>query len=677
MAFAAGAPPALRAAALSAAGAEVIEEYPRSGVLRLRVPPDRLSEAQRALLESGAVRFAEPNARLRVAQIVPDDPHYLTEQAWYFDLMGASEAWSVTTGSRAVVVALLDGAVDLDHPDLAANIWTNPGEIAGNGIDDDGNGYVDDVHGFDFIGDYQGGPGVPGRDASPDAAPGDPALGDGLDQDGDGKPDGAVGHGTKVAGIIAAVGNNRIGVAGTAWRVTVMPLRVTTPEGDGFFSALIAGLEYAVANGADVVNISLASRVLPQAAAVAVQAAAEAGVIMVAAAGNTGRSVSFPAALLEVIAVGTHGGPTAPDERALFSPWGPEMEFVAPAGTGVYSTDVAARTGEATYGVGVGSSFSAPFVTGLVALIRALDPTATLETVRGYLQAGAVDLPDGNAPNWDGGARGGGRIHLAGTVAAVIEAGPHAPAVTAARVGPASVVVEGVAPPGSAVRVSLEEGSVVGGATADADGRFSAAIPLAQFAEAAVSVRLVATSEGQAGPSPPSQAIALTLPKDVALFDGWNLVGWAGPPGPSDLVLADLPPAVQRVFTWTDGVWELAVPGDPRFTIGEIRTGQALWVYHEATASAAWRQMRAPFAPVALQPGWQLTVWTGPSGDATAALASTTADIQALYVWNSLTGRYIRYRGTDPETATLTELAHFQAVWVLVGERGGLWPAPE
>ena len=134
--------------------------------------------------------------------------------------VNAFAAWEVTTGSPGVVVAVIDTGVDLTHPDLAAQIWTNPGEIPNNGLDDDNNGFVDDVHGFDF-----------------------------LNWDGDPSDDG--GHGTHVAGIIAAVTNNAIGVAGVAPSVQIMPVKVSGPNG-GYTSSTISGLTYALGQGADI-----------------------------------------------------------------------------------------------------------------------------------------------------------------------------------------------------------------------------------------------------------------------------------------------------------------------------------------------------------------------------------------------------------------------------------------
>ncbi|MEE9277252.1 MAG: S8 family serine peptidase, partial [Dehalococcoidia bacterium] len=345
-------------------GLETLEFYPLTGIHRVRVRSGDVDAAARRLSSSELVRFAEPNYLFRVAALVPDDTRY-AEQAGYWDLLGGPDAWEISTGDRSVVVALLDGAVDLDHPDLAANIWTNEDEIPGNGVDDDGNGFIDDVHGYDFVGANPGGSVPLGEDNDPDAKPGDPATGDGLDQDGDGEPDGAVGHGTRVAGILAATGNNGIGVAGTAWQVSIMPLRVTDPEGEGFFSSFVRALEYAVTNGADVVNISLASSVLPQTAAAAVEAALDAGLILVAAAGNGGLNVSFPAALPGVIAVGSHGPVEDPASRALFSPRNVGVDIVAP-GIDVLSTDVLPITGEPAYATSTGTSFSAPFVSGAI-----------------------------------------------------------------------------------------------------------------------------------------------------------------------------------------------------------------------------------------------------------------------------------------------------------------------
>ena len=666
--------PLLRAATLNTLGLQVLRSYPRAGVLRVRVPPGAMERTQRWLLLSGLAQSAEPNYRLHTAQVVPNDLRYLQDQAYYFDLLGAPDAWTLTTGSREVRVAVVDGAVACDHPDLAPNIWVNPGEIAGNGLDDDSNGYVDDLHGYDFVGPWPGGPGSPAEDNDPCTALGDPSLGDGLDQDEDGTPDGSAGHGTKVAGIIAAVGNNAAGVAGVAWRAAIVPVRVTTPEGEGLFSSLIAALEYATAIQADVVNISLTSNFLPESAQAAIDAAADAGLIIVAAAGNTGRSVLFPAALPNVIAVGASNGRDAPDARALFSPWGAEIDFVAP-GVAVPSTDILPVTGEFTYGEGTGTSFSAPFVTGAVVLIRALMPGATMADVRLLLQAGAVDLPDGDAPNWDGGLAGGGRIHLGRSLAPLAGGPPAPPVIESATIEVATVAVEGQAPANSAVALSLSPSrDPIATAIADVDGHFLTTIPLSGFSETAATPALIAIATTAAGSSEPSSPVLVALPRDVLLWPGWNLVAWAGPPGPSETLLANLPAPVTRLFAWNGAGWDLAVPGHPLFRIAAIQTGQPVWVYVEGRNLLAWRQFRAPYGSVTLQPGWQLVTWQGPTVDIPAALAQTGADIVALFRWDAQRRSYLTYRPQQPALSALPTLHHFDAVWLLVGSGGGIWP---
>src|SRR3954447_19941261 len=141
--------------------------------------------------------------------------------------MGAASAWTQITGGD-VTVAVVDTGVDLGHRDLASNLWTNPGEVPGNGLDDDGDGVIDDVHGADLV-------------------------------DGDGDPDDANGHGTHVAGTIAARGGNGIGVAGVAWKARIMAVRVLDADAAGTTSTVAAGVRYAAPPGARIITPSLAA----------------------------------------------------------------------------------------------------------------------------------------------------------------------------------------------------------------------------------------------------------------------------------------------------------------------------------------------------------------------------------------------------------------------------------
>jgi subtilisin family serine protease len=269
--------------------------------------------------------------------------------------MGAASAWAQTT-SGAATVAVIDTGADLSHPDLAPNLWTNPGEIAGNGIDDDGDGLVDDVHGADLL-------------------------------HGDGDPSDDNGHGTHVAGIIAARGGNGIGVAGVAWRARLMIVKVLDAAAAGDMSTVAAGVRYAIAHGARIVNLSLAGPRQGADIAAAIDAARAAGILVVAAAGNTGGdddvTPSYPAALdapnlVSVTSVERRGGlePTASYGRTT-------VDLAAP-GDRILST---ARGGG--YELRSGTSMAAAEVSGALALLAGARPDVGWQALRAALLASA------------------------------------------------------------------------------------------------------------------------------------------------------------------------------------------------------------------------------------------------------------------------------------------------
>jgi subtilisin family serine protease len=253
-----------------AADTELEERLPLPGVQQLDV--DRgtgVREAVRELESRGPVAYAEPNF-YRFPQATPDDPEYLSGSLWGLNNDGqavrqtsgtsgadidAPEAWNLETGSSEVTVAVVDTGVAYDHPDLAANIWTKPADAGADGVDDDGNGFVDDHRGWDFVDDDN-----------------DPS-------------DELAGHGTHVAGTIGAAGNDGVGVTGVNWDVGIMPLRVLGPNG-GSTADVVAGFAYAADNGADVVNASLGGEGVSDTEELAVRNAP--GVLFVAAAGNDG-----------------------------------------------------------------------------------------------------------------------------------------------------------------------------------------------------------------------------------------------------------------------------------------------------------------------------------------------------------------------------------------------------
>jgi subtilisin family serine protease len=354
------------------------------------------------------IDFAEPNI-LHYINDMPNDSLYTafdgqpTElQRWYFDgidadrNLNAEAAWSITTGSSNIVIAVIDTGVAINHPDLAANIWTNPGEIDGNGIDDDGDGYIDDIHGWDF---YNG-----DNDPTPDL--------------GTGYGDGNVFHGTFVAGVAAAVSDNGQGVVGVSWHSKIMPLKVFTNTGGAPATAIAEAIRYAINHNANVINMSFGSPVPTRIISSAVQEASAKGIILVAAAGNNDSSRrSYPACYPGVISVGGTGsgsvlsGGSSPNirARASFSEFGPKaVDVVAPA-VDIVSTAVLSKTDEAkgegkagdfTYFYGNGTSFSSPLVAGEAALLLAraeelgLDGSISANSIEGVILNATTPLGD-------------------------------------------------------------------------------------------------------------------------------------------------------------------------------------------------------------------------------------------------------------------------------------------
>jgi subtilisin family serine protease len=339
----------------------------------------------------------------------------------------------VTRGA-GVVVAIVDTGIDDGHPDLAANVWTNPGELAGNGVDDDGNGFVDDVRGWDF--------------ADGDADPHDDNL-----------------HGTHVAGTVAAVGGNGAGIVGVAHESRVMAVRGLGTFGSGSVSELTEAILYAVDNGADVVNASWGGGGSSQTIADAIAVAHAAGVVFVAAAGNEADDTIsfFPASDPNAITVAAF---THADVRAPFSNFGVKLDVGAPGGGdeppptkdpwysilsllagGLHSANQPSgswvlESGGASYLRIAGTSMAAPHVAGTAALVLAVHPGFGVEQVRQVLRTTADDLPPAG-PDTDSGY---GLVNAAAAVLAPEPLVAHiASPASGSLVGPTGVEVVGSA----------------------------------------------------------------------------------------------------------------------------------------------------------------------------------------------------------------------------------------
>ena len=378
------------------------------------------------LSRDSRVDWAEPNYLYRIAAppqaiIAPNDVRYSTYQKQYLDLVKAEQGWGVEQGKESITIAVLDTGVGCYHQDLGARMWQNPQEIAGNLIDDDRNGYIDDVYGYDFagadIGSLQASD-DPG-DGNPCIFAADPAAGNGLDDDGDGDADGAVYHGTAVAGIIAAQTNNSTGIAGICWRCKIMAVRVMNPEGLGRSNDLAKGIVYAAQNGAKIINIS-AGGSYSRAVQDAVETAHRLGSLVIASAGNENKTpMGFPANHPKVVGVAASD---LDNQRASFSNWGSgtkPTDVTAP-GVGITSTAVcsvalvnasvqacvSAGIGGGAYALGFlnGTSFSAPIVSGMAGLMLSVDPSLTNDAVANKLKSTASALPNDPADSPDAGA---------------------------------------------------------------------------------------------------------------------------------------------------------------------------------------------------------------------------------------------------------------------------------
>lgn len=345
------------------------------------------------------------------ADRVPSDTYF--DQQWYLRQMGVPEAWNSTLGFESVIVAVIDTGVDIDHPDLKDNIWRNQNEIAGNGVDDDRNGYVDDVNGWDFVDSD--------ADPRPVAEPGAPAE--------------LMHHGTVSAGVIAARGDNGRGIAGVTWQSTIMPLRALDSQGNGDPTRVEYAVRYAMENGARVINLSFAGGGYSPGLRDAILDAYHAGVLVVAAAGNAAEGgepadldvrPQYPVCLdrdsNENFIFGVASTDTK-DRPANFSNRGAScVDASAPGvrvlGTQFYRAD-SPGFDKPYGGYYEGTSVSAPMVSGAAALLLALDRKLNAAQLTVLLSSNAAPLV--GVDDRMIGKYGRGRIDVAAAVAKVLK----------------------------------------------------------------------------------------------------------------------------------------------------------------------------------------------------------------------------------------------------------------
>lgn len=313
-----------------------------------------------ALWDNPEVEYAEP-LYWRYPLYTPNDPRFPNQ--WHLPQIAAPGAWDITRGDTAVTIAIIDTGTDWEHEDLAANIWTNPREIPGNGIDDDGNGKVDDVRGWDFVGNITLQEALNGQfreDNDPKVRP---------------TAFGVLVHGTQTAGAASAVTNNATGVAAPGFRCRIIPIKCASdnPQMPGVWRGYEAIL-YAAQLGAHIINVSWGGSGGSATEYQVIQQALALGSLIVSGTGNDGRNIDirpfYPAAYPGVLSV---GGTTQADRVASWSNYGITVQVYAP-GENILSTVADNR-----YGAATGTSFAGPIVAGVAALVRTLHPDWTVQ----------------------------------------------------------------------------------------------------------------------------------------------------------------------------------------------------------------------------------------------------------------------------------------------------------
>ena len=356
--------PALRRTSLSQRHPELglreLWNLPQIGWRAIEVPVDLREQAKASLELDPAVLEVGYDTRGRLAY-VPNDPLYPSQ--WHMSHIGANLAWDREKGDPSVVVAVIDTGVQLNHPDLIANIWTNPGEIAGNGLDDDGNGYVDDVHGYDF--------------ANFDSDPSDDHS-----------------HGTACAGIVAAVQDNSIGGSGVAPGCKVVAIKAGLSTGYFYASAVVPALVYCGDMGFQVLSMSFYTDEVVPAERDAIAYCWSQGALPVVAAGNDNSVLPFyPAGYRQSLSVGATIDAT--DARAFFSDWGSWVNVAAPGWTLTTTSIGSGYTGGFN-----GTSGATPHVAGIAALLFSANSSATNADVRAAIEDSSTLLNQAPQGNW-------------------------------------------------------------------------------------------------------------------------------------------------------------------------------------------------------------------------------------------------------------------------------------
>ncbi|MEI7497909.1 MAG: S8 family serine peptidase [Candidatus Falkowbacteria bacterium] len=336
--------------------------------------------------DSDKLAWFEPDYPIKAAML-PNDTYF--SKQWYLNKIKAPEAWNTVRNNNNIIIAVIDSGVDIGHEDLVNNIWQNQVEIAANGQDDDNNGFIDDTNGWDFVDNT--------NDPRPKFEPGY------TDE---------VNHGTLVAGLIAAEGNNATGVTGVVWRAKIMALRVLDDKGEGKVSSVIKAIDYAITNNASIINLSFVGLSYSHGLNEAIKRAYDAGIILVAAAGNESdnknKDVNLNNQPMYPVCMDGSGenrvigvaATDAMDQKTYFSGYGSNCVDITAPGISFFSTVATVPKSEISDqlinkkydGFWSGTSMATPLISGGLALISAANPSFTRQQVINALFAGAENI---------------------------------------------------------------------------------------------------------------------------------------------------------------------------------------------------------------------------------------------------------------------------------------------
>ena len=650
------------------------------GFQRLAVPKGKSRDQFLAELRAlPAVESAEADGKVYAADL-PNDPYYAlglgVTQAQYLGPIHAPEAWDIETGNNTIIVAVLDTGLDLGHPEFAGHIWENPNDSFTDGIDHDGNGCINDRYGCRFVNLTASRAAICGYSNA--TGTGNSPTGNVRDDHGSG-PSHVGSHGTLAAGIIGASGNNLIGIAGIAWNVRIMPIKVLDcgtgnqgqPQGD--VSNVAQAVEYARKMGANIISLSLATKTDQADLRAAVKSAQDAGVIIVAAAGNYGQdanpAVGYPAAytdLPNVIAVGASDNLNG-NTWARYSAYGPAIDFAAP-GNHIVSTarsNIGLSSPYADTGNEGGTSFSTPIVSGMFALMMMRNSKlGAAEYIQIARDAATPAEPAPHGGNW----AGAGIIDIGRAVARVpmqvsgiaLKDWRDVPNGTDVRAtvdgvdcGNTKVTKFGpVSPYTIRVRSAAEQpGCGAPGKVVQFSVDALAAVPKIAWGAKNVDLGLLGREISSVSPSPGAVVVQ-------TLNGGWSNVAQFDPAGALPAATSSIPAPWTALYAWdplkpqleTVGAYRRFVRGAPAFVndLAIIEQYQPFWINAPASNPGSPNPNPPAGRILNLRAGWNNFVYTGTSKAVADALSEVVGKYSEVAQFDNATSVWLIHAPNQP-----------------------------